>query len=103
MKIYIQVSAQDLLKAGAPLTAIRQSYRTYDKYTEVVKTKITAGATDAYIAYESTGTSRENTHYFLPAKTAAGDEATTITTDLDDATVVWGGSIKDSYVKLAAS
>jgi hypothetical protein len=102
MKIYVQVSAQDLLEAGAPLTAIRQSYRTYDKYEEkvVAHTPVT-GVTDAKVIYESTGTSRENTHYFLPAKTAAGAEATAVTT-LTGATVVWGGSIKDSYVKLAS-
>ena len=102
MKIYIPVSAQALLDAGAPLTAIRQSYRTYDKYEEkvVAHTPVT-GATDAKIVYESTGTSRENTHYFLPVKTSAGADAYTIGS-LSGATVVWGGSIKDSYVKLAS-
>lgn len=102
MKIYIQVSAQALLDAGAPLTAIRQSYRTYDKYEEkvVAHTPVT-GATDAKIVYESTGTSRENTHYFLPAKNAAGADVYTIGS-LSGATVVWGGSIKDSYVKVTS-
>jgi hypothetical protein len=97
MKLAFKVSAQELLEAGAPLTAIRQSYRPHDHYTEVTKTKTVAGATDAYIAYEATGSARDNFYYVLPAKDSAGEEVVAVAPS-DTKTVVWKGSIKDSYV-----
>lgn len=97
MKLAFKVTAQELLTAGAPLTAIRQSYRPHDVYAEVVKTKTTGDATDAYIAYEAEDSARDHFYYTLPAKNAAGNEVEVVASSATKK-VVWGGSIKDSYV-----
>ena len=101
MKLAFQVSAQELLNAGAPLTAIRHGYRPHDVYTEVIKTKTVADATDAYVAYEATGSARDNHYYTLPAKDANGDAVSAVAADATKK-VVWGGSIKDSFVLVTA-
>lgn len=100
MKLAFLVSANELLAKGAPLTAIKQSYRPNDSYTEVVKTRTESGATDAYIAYEANGSARDNTYYVLPAKDASGNDVAAVTSS-STKTVVWGGSIKNSYVKIS--
>lgn len=102
MQIYIRVTAQDLLDAGAPLNVIRQSYRKQAGFEEKVKTEsLVEGVTDAKIVYEATSTSREQTYYYLPAKTDAKTVATAVASG-SDLKVVYGGSIKDSYVLVTA-
>lgn len=111
MTIYFQVTATELLAAGAPLTAIRQSYRKYAGFTEkVVATKAThpletgsgtAEAVDAKVVYESTGTSKDGTVYFVPAM-SKGKPVEAVGAE-DTKTLVWGGSIKDSYVEVTAT
>lgn len=103
MKIAFKVSAQELLDKGAPLTAIRQSYRPYDVYTEkAVSEEVIDGVRDAKIIYESSGSARDNHFYYLPAKDADGNDVTAVAANAVK-TVVWGGSIKDSYVKVTAA
>lgn len=98
MKLAFKVTAQELLTAGAPLTAIRQSYRPHDVYTEkVVAHTPVEGATDAKVVYEATGSARDNFYYTLPAKNEAGAEVEVVASGATKK-VVWGGSIKDSYV-----
>lgn len=89
-KLTVAVSADELLKAGAPKTAVRQYYRKNDVYEEVKDPE------DSFnVTYVAEGSARQNHFYVLPAKTAAGEEAESIATI---GKVVWGGSIKDSYV-----
>jgi phage/plasmid primase-like uncharacterized protein len=106
MKLAFKVTAQELLNAGAPLTAIRQSYRSHDVYDEQVIAKkgsyLTEDGeqttvTDAKVIYKAVGSARDNFYYTLPAKDSAGEEVEFVE---EDATkkVIWGGSIKDSYV-----
>jgi hypothetical protein len=100
MTIAFKVSAQELLNAGAPLTAIRQSYRPHDAYSEkVAEKKVLEGyaTTDAQVYYEAIGSARDNFFYTLPAKGANGAAVASISSDATKE-VVWGGSIKDSYV-----
>ena len=107
MKLAFKVSAQELLNAGAPLTAIRQSYRAHDVYTEEVVATTgelpaeTNGANttvaDAKIRYKATGSARDNFFYYLPAKNSSGADVTAVASN-DTKKVIWGGSIKDSYV-----
>ena len=93
-KFGVFVTAADLLNAGAPKTAVRQSYRKNGVYTEV------QGEELCDVTYQAQGSARENHLYFLPAKTAAGVDAAAIKTVTK---VVWGGSIKDSYVEVTTS
>lgn len=105
MTIAFKVSAQELLNAGAPLTAIRQSYRPHDVYAEKVKeAKVLEGSnvTDAQVYYEASGSARDNFFYTLPAKTSSGAAVTAVAAN-DTKTVVWGGSIKDSYVLVTSA
>lgn len=105
MTIAFKVSAQELLNAGAPLTAIRQSYRPHDAYTEkVAEKKVIEGSntTDAQIFYEASGSARDNFFYTLPAKNSSGADITAVASN-DSKTVVWGGSIKDSYVLVTSA
>lgn len=93
-KLGVFVTAEDLLNAGAPKTAVRQSYRKNDVYTEV------QGEELCDVTYKAEGSARKNHLYFLPAKTSVGADATAIKTVTK---VVWGGSIKDSYVEVTVS
>ena len=109
MTLAFKVSAQELLDAGAPLTAIRQSYRPHDAYAEQVVATTgsypaadgsgNATATDAKVVYKSVGSARDNHFYYLAAKDADGNAVTEVSED-STLEVVWGGSIKDSYVKV---
>ena len=93
-KLGVFVSAEDLLKAGATKSAVRQYYRKNDVYTEV------KGDEPCDVTYEAAGTARANHFYVLPAKTSATTFAESIGTITK---VVWGGSIKDSYVLVSES
>ena len=93
-KLGVFVSAEDLINAGAPKTAVRQYYRKNDVYTEV------HGEELCDVTYKAEGSARENHFYFLPAKTAAGADATAIENVTE---VVWNGSIKDSYVEVTTA
>lgn len=88
-KLGVFVTAQELLDAGATKSAVRQYYRKNDVYTEV------KGDEPCDVTYQAEGSARENHMYFLPAKKNATDYATKINTVTK---VVWGGSLKDSYV-----
>ena len=93
-KLGVYVSAEELLKAGASKTAVRQYYRRNDEYTEV------RGDEPCDVTYEAEGSARANHFYVLPAKT----NATTFATSIGAVTkVVWGGSIKDSYVLVSGA
>lgn len=87
-KLGVYVSADELLKAGASKTAIRQFYRKNDVYTEV------RGDEPCDVTYQAEGSARENYFYVLPAKTSATEFAESIG---GVTRIVWGGSIKDSY------
>ena len=93
-KLGVFVTAEDLLNAGAPKSAVRQYYRKNDVYTE------DQGDCHCDVVYKAEGSARENHFYFLPAKTSAGVDAAKI---LTVTRVVWGGSIKDSYVEVTVS
>lgn len=85
----VLVSASELLEAGAPKSAVRQYYRKNDVYEEV------KGEEPCDVTYRAEGSARDNHFYFLPAKV----NATTAAESIGSVTkVVWGGSIKDSYV-----
>lgn len=88
-KLGVFVSAQELLEAGATKSAVRQYYRKNDVYTEV------QGEELCDVTYHAEGSARENHFYFLPAKKNATEDAASIGSVTK---VVWGGSIKDSYV-----
>jgi hypothetical protein len=88
-KLGVFVSAEDLLKAGASKSAVRQYYRKNDVYTE------NKGDEPCDVTYTAEGSARQNHMYFLPAKKNATDYATKIASVTK---VVWGGSLKDSYV-----
>lgn len=99
MKLCYLVSAQELLDAGAPLSAIRQSYRSIDGFAEkVIAVTPVEGATDAKVVYTADKSARENTYYTLPAKVLKGETLVDATETGSEAKVVYGGSIKDSYV-----
>jgi hypothetical protein len=94
-KLGVFVSAQELLEAGATKSAIRQYYRKNDVYTEV------RGEELCDVTYQANeGPARANHMYFLPAKVSATQDATTI---IGITKVVWGGSIKDSYVLVSTA
>jgi hypothetical protein len=90
-KLGVFVSAQDLLDAGAPKSAVRQYYRKNDVYEE------NKSETSCDVTYTAEGYARDNHLYFLPVKTSTGAEATKIESVTK---VVWKGSIKDSYVEV---
>lgn len=99
MKLCFKVSAQELLDAGAPLNVIRQSYRQIDGFAEqVVTTEPIAGTKDAKVVYTADKSARENTFYYVPAKKLSGGVLVEATETGDSAKLVYGGSIKDSYV-----
>lgn len=88
-KLGVFVSAEDLLKAGATKSAIRQFYRKNDTYEEV------RGEEICDVTYVAEGSARANYFYVLPAKKSATEFAASIKSVTK---VVWGGSLKDSYV-----
>lgn len=88
-KLGVFVSAEELLRAGATKSAIRQYYRKNDVYTEV------KGDEPCDVTYVAEGSARAQHFYVLPAKKSATEFATAIAAVTK---VVWGGSIKDSYV-----
>lgn len=94
-KLGVFVTAEDLLNAGAPKTAVRQYYRKNDVYVEDKDAEHPCDVT-----YTAEGSARRNHLYFLPAKTSASVDAAKI---LTVTRVVWGGSIKDSYVEVTVS
>lgn len=99
MKICYAVSAQELLEAGAPLNVIRQSYRKIDGFAEeVVTTEPIAGTKDAKTVYTAYKSAREDFYYTLPAKKEQDGKLVDADKASTDAKVVYGGSIKDSYV-----
>lgn len=99
MKLYFKVTAQDLLDAGAPLNVIRQSYRQIDGFAEkVITTEPITGTKDAKVVYTADKSARENTYYYVPAKKLDNGVLVDATKTSDTAKLVYGGSIKDSYV-----
>lgn len=99
MKLCFKVSAQELLDAGAPLNVIRQSYRDIDHFAEkIVTVEPISGVQDAKVVYTADKSARENTFYTIPAKTLENGFLVDATATGDSAKLVYGGSIKDSYV-----
>lgn len=99
MTLCYKVSAQELLDAGAPLNVIRQSYRQIDGFAEkVVTTEPVAGTKDAKVVYTADKSARENTYYYVPAKKLENGVLVDAVKTSDTAKLVYGGSIKDSYV-----
>lgn len=86
-KLGVFVSAAELVKAGAPKNAVKQELRKNDNYVEAKDEDVRFG-----IIYKTNGTSDV---YVLPAKKSATEYAEKIASVTE---VVWGGSIRDSYV-----
>ena len=87
-KLAVFVTAEELIEAGAPKSAVRQSFRKNDAYVEV------AGEAPQDTAYEAVGSAMQNHIYAIPAKKSATVFATKI---VSVTKIVWGGSLKDSY------
>lgn len=104
MKLCYKVSAQDLLDAGAPLNVIRQSYRKIDAFAEeIISTEPIANTKDAKVVYTADKSARENTYYYVPAKKLDNGILVDATETGDTAKLVYGGSIKDSYVLITTA
>lgn len=111
MKLTFKVTAQELIDAGASVTQVRQGYRKDDNFVEeTVALQIAnlpdsqtgttvANTIDALTRYKSTGSFRDSYFYTLPAiNSTDGSEILNPVANITAAAIVWGGSVKDSYV-----